>query len=78
MTITSYANSRLDFNNCAKLFENGGNVAKSRIIQESLKLCDKKFFKGLTTIRFTEDNLIFENGFWTTIQSKEDFFKKNK
>lgn len=78
MATTAYANSRLDFNNCAKIFENEWKVEKSKIIQESLKLCDKKFWKGVTTIKFTKDNLIFENGYWTTIQSKEDFFKENK
>ena len=73
METTAYCNAWLDFNNCAKIFENEWSQNKSRIIQESLKLCDKKFWKWVTTITFTEDFLLFENWYWTTIQSKKDF-----
>ncbi|MCX6824526.1 MAG: hypothetical protein NT085_05395 [candidate division SR1 bacterium] len=78
MTNSAYMNSRLDFNNCAKMYEGNNEKDKAGIIHKSLKLCDQKFYKGLTTITFTKDNLIFENGYGTTIQSKEDFFKKEE
>lgn len=77
MTTTAYANSWLDFNNCAKMFETEWVKDKSRIIQESLKLCDKRFRKWFTTIQFTDDHLIFKNGYGTTIQTKGDFFNKD-
>lgn len=75
MTTTAYLNAWCDFNNCAKLYEKEWKVEKSKIIQESLKLCDKKFWKGIATIRFTEDHIIFESGYWTTIQHKDDIGK---
>jgi len=77
MTTTAYANSWLDFNNCAKEFGINGEIEKMEIIVQSLKRCDQQFRKGVTVIHFTKDNLIFENGYGTTIQSRKDFLGKD-
>jgi hypothetical protein len=76
MTTTAFLNSWSDFNTCAEMFEAEWAKDKSRIIQECLKLCTKKFRKWMTKITPTEDLLIFENEYGTTIQTKEDFFKQ--
>lgn len=79
MTTTAYLNSRLDFHNCAKAFEDVWQVEKSRIIKKSLNLCDQRFKEGLITIGLSPDwkYLIFENSYGTTLQSKEDFLNSS-
>ncbi len=78
MMATAYVNAWLDFDRCAKMFESEWRKDKSRIIEESLKLCDVKFRKWVTTIEFGKDHLIFRNWYWTTLQSKKDFFEDLK